>query len=128
VLAGLLVAGALYLALKKPAEARAPTADELHEVLMGNARLAAREQMRTALKNAATAQELYFVGNGSYTMTFADLETEGGLTYPPQVTLTIVSVTPTSYCIEATHEDLVDIYYSYDSRVGTVEGGRCEGF
>jgi type IV pilus assembly protein PilA len=79
-------------------------------------------QSQSALKNAATAEESYLTGNGAYTGTIADLETDEGLKYASDVSLTATFTTGQDYCIVATHAALPAAHdwkvSSYDSDEG----------
>ena len=80
-------------------------------------------QAKLALKNAATAEELYATSQaGAYTDQIADLEAQG-FSAPPAVLMTIVAADET-YCIESSSEFLKGKLH-YDSAVGTVEPGPC---
>lgn len=90
--------------------------------------IAQREQayvadVQSALRNAATAMESYAtLYGGNYSgATIADLTGDEGLQVPPGMTLT-TETTSTSYCIEATHEDLPSGHpwktATFDSNVG----------
>ena len=88
-------------------------------------------QMESALKNAATAQESYLTGNSEYAFGaagLAELETDEGLKYAEDVTLTIVAPTAagdaSGYCMEATHPNVTETY-SYDSDNGAPLEGDC---
>src|SRR5688572_28398443 len=80
----------------------------------------AKDQVESMLKNAATAQESYATGHGGgYTTDVQDLVGQG-LALDPEVTITIVSASELSYCIEGILTDGGSIY-SYSSDTGTVE-------
>ncbi|MGH2775768.1 MAG: prepilin-type N-terminal cleavage/methylation domain-containing protein [Actinomycetota bacterium] len=90
-------------------------------------------QAESALKNAATAQESYLTANDDYAIQaeLGSLETDEGLKYAGDVTLTIVSPAAsgdaTAYCMEATHAKLTaltDVWH-YDSNAGAPEDGGC---
>ncbi|MBW3594078.1 MAG: prepilin-type N-terminal cleavage/methylation domain-containing protein [Actinobacteria bacterium] len=68
-----------------------------------------RSQMESAVKNAATAQESYLTSEGEYANGAAgltSLETEEGLKYANDVTLTVVGSEAQGYCVMATHANI----------------------
>ena len=86
-------------------------------------------QTESALKNAATAQESFLVGNpaGIYATTEVQLEGEG-FKKATDVTLAVTASAADSYCMTATHENLTDAaeVWTYDSGVGKpVKGDTC---
>lgn len=64
--------------------------------------------MESALKNAATSQESYFVDNSVYADTLAKMEAEG-LRYANGVTIDAVNISQTSFCVQASHATIVDV-------------------
>lgn len=81
-------------------------------------------QIESRLKNAAIAQESYFVDNSRYTGSEADLEREG---YQPidGVVITVARADGQSYCLEGTHDQLINKVWSYDRDVGRPQEGPC---
>ena len=83
---------------------------------------AASDASDSALKNAATAMEVYFVENQTYEgATLQGLHQEG-LQVEEGVTVTIALAGRNHYCIEAMAEGSIS---HYDSSVGTPELGPC---
>lgn len=81
-------------------------------------------QVKSTLKNAATAEESYAtVNEGRYTDQMADLEAEG-LQVPPEVVVTVFAA-QTEYCIEGSSEELGATLH-YASTEGTTAPGPCE--
>ena len=80
-------------------------------------------QAELALKNAATAEERHLMNNGTYTDSVAELEA-AGYEPTPNVDISVPRVGDTSYCIEAHHEMLDDVY-SYFSGSGQPREGPC---
>jgi len=86
-------------------------------------------QSQSALKNAATAAESFATGNnGSYTgMTTGSLTTEG-YNAPPNVTVTIPTVSASAYCLQAVHSLLGTNAWAtsrYSSSAGQPQTGAC---
>jgi type IV pilus assembly protein PilA len=81
-------------------------------------------QAESAVKNMATAEESYATGNnGSYTVTLADLTTEGFKYSAADVTpafagANTASAGSTRYCMKATSTHDATVVYYYDSQTG----------
>ncbi len=78
-------------------------------------------QVESTLKNAATAEESWATANdGTYTVTLANLLSEGLKYSTDDVTLTIPGGTAgsTSYCLRAVSVHKSSIVYYYDSTKG----------
>lgn len=81
-------------------------------------------QIQTALKNAAVAEESYRTVNPSYTPNVGDLSNEG-MPAAPAVDIDIRSANTDGYCIEATHRDVPNEVWNYDSDIGEPLEGPC---
>lgn len=107
--------------------------DETSDECVGDSDAALEEcnaelgRVRSALKNAATAQESFATttADGSYTDRFADLA-EQGFEKPDEIVMEIFgpSVSEVSYCIEAYSGRLGGTVH-YSSLVGSTEAGSC---
>lgn len=86
-------------------------------------------QVKSTLRNAATAQESFATDNqGSYATTVADLIDEGlrfGVTDVAFADADIVATGPTSYCMEAASTYKATIIWHHDSEVGSPREGVC---
>jgi type IV pilus assembly protein PilA len=82
-------------------------------------------QVTSALTNAATAEESFYVGNNYYTHSVVDLQTSEGLSTPPPVQLTVAYADGVRYCIEAQHLELPNRIWSLDSTVRVPREGPC---
>ena len=81
-------------------------------------------ELQSVLKNAATAEESYAVGNkGRYTRVLAELKAEG-LQLPPGVELRVVGPVRDGYCIEAQARGVRGTMH-YSSTTGSPEEGTC---
>jgi hypothetical protein len=80
-------------------------------------------QLETTLRNAAAAQETFRANTGSYTTNPNVLQSEG-LNVPPEVTLSIVSGDPTTFCMEATHTRAAGVTWHVVTG-GAPESGSC---
>ncbi|MEO7804847.1 MAG: prepilin-type N-terminal cleavage/methylation domain-containing protein [Actinomycetota bacterium] len=65
-------------------------------------------QMESALKNAATAEESYLVGNNRYASTLAELETEGYKYATPITHDAVQSIAGTAWCVQVSHSSFAD--------------------
>lgn len=74
------------------------------------------------LRNAATAEESYFIDNTRYTTRLADL-TEQGLPADARVKVRVVSADARRFCLNAT--GATPLSYWYDSRTGKVSRTAC---
>ena len=85
-----------------------------------------RDEVESALLNAATATEAYAVDhNGDYSgVTLADLQ-EQGFAAPPEVTITVASATAADFCLVAVHSEEVELIMRYLSTEGEVADGTC---
>ena len=139
VLAGALVGagvlGAAYIAddgddLARPRRVQpSPSPSEtdpavLHEENQEGSRLTAEEDLEAALQAAALAQENYYKTYKTYTSNLADLSREG-FRHPPGVMFSSISVTSDVYCMEAQHDDLPSLTFSYFSPYGEVRRETC---
>lgn len=82
-----------------------------------------RSQMESAVKNAATAEESYLTSNTGYTTDVGALQTNEGLKFAADVSLTITVDGGKGYCIRATHNNLANTdkywYHSSDGQPKT---------
>ena len=85
----------------------------------------ARQEMSTAIDEAAAAQDAYRNENAIYASTMTDLK-EAGAEIPAEVYITVVSADSFAYCMEATHTDLVSVHLRYAEKSDAPEVGRCE--
>ena len=108
-------AASLLLALAAPAKAQIPG---ISGVDGGK-----REQVNAALRNAALAEETYFLDEFSYT-TSVDALKEQGLTYARGVRMKIPFADEQGYCVQARHVDL-NGWRHFDSSAGAPAKGRC---
>ena len=89
-----------------------------------------RAQMEAALKDGSTAMEAWATdNNGSYSdTTLSELKPgeahDQGLNYADAVTLTLITSTATSYCLEATHDN-IDLLLHIRSAEGKPTDGPC---
>jgi len=85
--------------------------------------------MKSAVKNAATAIESAATEtNGDYadaSITVPNLETNEGLRYNADTTLTLPVQTTDRYCFEAQDTRLTGVTWSYDSNLGAPEDNAC---
>ena len=83
---------------------------------------------KSALKNAAVAQESFFTENNSYTLIEDDpdagIQAEG---WNPSddVTLTVATATATAYCMQASHDAAPTRFWSLSSASGTLAQAAC---
>jgi len=87
-------------------------------------------QTESALKNAATAQESFLVGNPAGIYADTEVELEGQrFKKAASVTLTVAGDAADGYCMEGTHTNLTDAaeVWTYNSEVGkpVKDGGTC---
>jgi len=86
-------------------------------------------QVKSTMRNAATAQESFAGGNGGlYSTTVADLIDEGFRFSATEVDfddVDIISTGPTSYCMQASSAHLATIIWHHDSDVGAPREGAC---
>lgn len=76
----------------------------------------------SALKNAATAMEVYYVENQTYDGATLQSLREQGLQVEEGVTVSIGLASGNRYCVEALAEGGIS---HYDSSIGTPELGPC---
>ncbi|MGH2701916.1 MAG: hypothetical protein ACRDJ2_09095 [Actinomycetota bacterium] len=81
-------------------------------------------EIDSALKNSATAEETFAVTAGTYTSNVADL-VDQGLRLPGTVTIRVARATATGYCMEATHALAAGQVFHYSSDVGRPTEGAC---
>jgi type IV pilus assembly protein PilA len=81
---------------------------------------------KSALKNAATAQESFFTeaNPAAYATTVAELQAEG-YNDSANVTLSVPTSTGTAYCMEAFHQANPTKIWKFDSAVGAPAVGTC---
>lgn len=77
----------------------------------------------STLRNAATAEESYFLDAGTYTKKMADLVAEG-LPSETRVKLRIISASKTRYCLSG--EGRAGLVYYYDSKDGKITRTPCK--
>lgn len=65
-------------------------------------------QMESALKNAATAQESYLVGNNRYASTVAEMESEGFKYAEALESFVVTTDGGNAWCVQVSHKTLVD--------------------
>jgi len=86
-------------------------------------------QVKSTMRNAATAQESFAGDNGGlYSNTVADLVDEGLRFSATEVDfddVDIISTGPTSYCMQASSAYLATIVWHHDSDVGAPREGPC---
>jgi len=86
-------------------------------------------QVKSTLRNAATAQESFAGGNGGlYSNTVTDLIDEGLRFSATDVDfddVDIISTGPTSYCMQASSVHKTTIVWRHDSDVGAPREGTC---
>ena len=86
-------------------------------------------QVKSTMRNAATAQESFAGENGGlYSDTVADLIDEGlrfGATEVDFDDVDITAVGSTSYCMEAASAHKADIVWHHDSDMGAPREGSC---
>ncbi len=76
-------------------------------VLAGHKQKASVAQLKSDLRNAATAEAVYHASAGSYTANEAELKAVGGWRTSPGVAMmSQTSAAPDAWCIELTHEAL----------------------
>lgn len=97
---------------------------ELHERTQNEAQTGDRADVESALTSTALAQESFFTDTETYAPTVEDLQ-GAGLDYDPDVVVNIQQVDNEDYCLEATHVDIVNSYWSYDSAVGEIREQPC---
>ena len=76
-------------------------------------------QAESAVKNAATAEESWLTGNTAYTTSVSDLQTDEGLRFSSDVTMSITVQGGSGYCIKAYHSEATSDdrwYHSSDGR------------
>ncbi len=61
-------------------------------------------ELKSTLKSAATAQEVYFTDYSTYTKDVKEL-VKAGLVIPPKITLTVTSASDKAHCMKAVHAD-----------------------
>ena len=82
------------------------------------------DEVDSALKNAATAEESFATSSGGlYTAEVSELEEEG-LQPTENVTLVVIESSDLGYCIEAAHARLANVRH-YSSDVGRPVDGAC---
>ena len=89
----------------------------------GATRAEKRAQIQSDLKNAATAEESYFTRAQVYTRVLNELKDEGYHPYP-NVRVMIVWAGEKTYCLEAQHDGLGEIWH-YNANRGQPVRGRC---
>jgi type IV pilus assembly protein PilA len=86
-------------------------------------------QVKSTMRNAATAQESFAGDNGGlYSTTVAGLIDEGLRISATEVDfddVDIISTGPTSYCMQASSAHLATIIWHHDSDVGAPREGAC---
>ena len=86
-------------------------------------------QVKSTMRNAATAQESFAGDNGGlYSTTVAGLIDEGLRISASEVVfddVDIISTGPTSYCMQASSARLATIIWHHDSDVGAPREGAC---
>lgn len=89
-------------------------------VFLNQRQKAADSATKSDLKNAATVMETYFVDNQTYVgVPTTSFETSKG------VTLTVVSPSTTTYCIDATNTNGSSSKFHYNPGNGGLLGGTC---
>ena len=81
-------------------------------------------EVDSALKNSAMAEETFAVTAGTYTSNVSDLVGQG-LRLPGTVTVRVARATATGYCMEATHALAAGQVFHYSSDVGRPTEGAC---
>ncbi|MGH2809239.1 MAG: type IV pilin protein [Actinomycetota bacterium] len=82
-------------------------------------------QIEATLKNAATAQESHCIDAPEcYTTSVVELQNEG-LALESGINLIVVRADRQGYCMEASHVELPDQVWSYDSELANVTEGPC---
>jgi hypothetical protein len=81
-------------------------------------------EVDSALKNSATAEESFAATTGTYTSNVSDL-VDQGLRLPGTVTVRVARATATGYCMEATHALAAGQVFHYSSDVGRPTEGAC---
>ena len=94
------------------------------EEIEAAAQAGAESRVESGLKNAATAQEAYFVDNMTYSTSLKQLEIDMGLKVPVGVTVDIADASDSGYCMTATHESL-DATNFVDSETLEPAEGDC---
>jgi len=98
-------------------------------VLMVQRERAWSVQVKSTIRNAATAQESFAGGNGGlYSNTVADLIDEGLRFSATEIdfdAVDIISTGPTSYCMQASSAHLASIVWHHDSDIGKPAEGPC---
>ena len=80
--------------------------------------------VKSALRNAAVAEEAYFTDHSTYTTSLLDLKANGFVP-PDNVTLNIPSALSSGYCIEAVGAGVPDAWHM-DSQEGQPLAGLCQ--
>ena len=80
------------------------------------------QQVESALKNAATAEEAYLMNNGTYADSVPDLE---GFESAADVEITVERASDNRYCLEGRHDQIPDEVWAYDSVTGRPRKGPC---
>ena len=78
-----------------------------------------------ALRSASQAQEVFHAQNGTYASDLNALIGRSGLSVSPDVTITIVTADPTSYCMEGVHTKLPDVTYRVAKGDAVPSEGTC---
>lgn len=115
-----LLIGIVGLALLLPSDESKP--DSQGGVKLEQASSESRAELEAALKDAATAQELYLTRSGAYATRIARLEEEG-LVVPDGITINLYARGRSLYCIEASDE--AGLVLHLDSRHGVPTDGEC---
>ena len=86
-----------------------------------------KTQVQSALKNGAVALQSYATKHeGTYTdATIPELQAEHGLRIPQAVTLEPETLSRSAFCLQASHDNLVDQPWRYESSDGVPEPGAC---
>lgn len=107
---------------EEAADAVAPADEDSTEEAEGEEVDEGLEALQAIVKDAATAQESYFVSNTAYTDSVEDLEAEG-LEVPEGITVDITLTGQDGYCVQASDDS--GSVFRYDSSVGQAEQGEC---
>lgn len=95
-----------------------PTPDDITDITQ-RLQEAVDVDMRSAVKNAAVAEEAFFVGHNKYTALVEDLVSEG-LKLPSGMTLEIYLPDSASYVVTTRKAGGTVSYQSFDSRTGVI--------
>ena len=128
VVAALVIAGAIIVASGRMQDKQpsSPSVEQEEQSSISEGGELWLDEVDAALKNAATAEEIFLTSGstGTYTSDVTDLF-EQGLRLPTDVTVSPLADGANGYCIEATHFAAPEQTFNYSSDRGVPADGAC---